>query len=74
MGIDPETVSAQQAHAVLDDLCRAEPDLVASQWYRAADERQLSRFYTGWQNWLDDQRWLRYVAGGPYGSLVKEKR
>lgn len=72
-GIDPRTVSPSDAHAVLDDLARVEPDLVASQWYQAADERQLQSFYEEWQGWLDDERWQRYLAGGPYGSLVKER-
>ena len=71
LGIDPETVSPADAHAVLDDLSRSEPDLLVCQWYRAANDRQLSRFYEMWQEWLDEQRWLRYLTDGPYGSLVK---
>ena len=71
MGVDPETVSPADAHAVLDDLSRSEPDLLVCQWYQAANDRQLSRFYEEWQGWLDEQRWLRYLDGGPYGSLVK---
>lgn len=71
MGVDPETVSPSDAHAVLDDLSRSEPELVVCQWYQAVDDRQLTRFYTMWQEWLDEQRWYRYLAGGSYGSLVK---
>jgi len=70
MGVDPENVSPSDAHAVLDDLARSEPDLVACQWYQAADDRQLSRFYEEWQEWLDEQQVYRSFAGGSYGSLV----
>ena len=64
MRIDPETVSASEAHAVLDELARSEPEFVACQWYQAADDRQLSWFYRDWEEWLDEQRWYRYLAGG----------
>ena len=69
-GVDPETLSPDDARMVLDELSRLEPDTQVSRWYRAANDRQLSRFYEEWQGWLDEQRWYRYLAGGPYGSLV----
>ena len=55
----------------VDELARAEPDLMVCQWYQSADDRQIGLFYEMWQEWLDEQRWYRYLAGGPYGSLVK---
>ena len=51
----PELTTASEAHAVLDDLCRVETDLVACQWYSNADDRQLSLFYRDWEAWLVDQ-------------------
>ena len=68
--INPETVSPDDARMVPDELSYLEPDTQVSRWYRAANDRQLSRFYEEWQGWLDEQRWYRYLAGGPYGSLV----
>jgi hypothetical protein len=47
-GKDPAEASADDALAVLDDLCRSKPELVASYWYGAASERQFKLFCREW--------------------------
>src|SRR5258708_40158254 len=46
--LDPYTVSFKEVLAVLDDLCRAKPDLVASQWYRQASEHEIRLLRREW--------------------------
>lgn len=53
--LDPELITPSEAHAVLDDLCRVETDLVACQWYSGADGRQLALFYRDWEAWQAGQ-------------------
>lgn len=67
-GVEPRTLSASEAHAVLDDLARSEPGLVACQWYKAAPDRQVSHFYREWQRWLAQQ-----VVTGNTTNAQKEK-
>jgi len=47
-GQDPTQVTADDALLVLDDLCRSEPQLVASYWYGKASERQFRLFGKEW--------------------------
>src|SRR6266705_5487089 len=57
LGIDPQkTASFQDILAVLDDLARSEPDLVASQWYTASTNHQIAALRRDWHAWLREQR------------------
>ena len=51
MQINPLEVSAQEAHAALDDYARLYPVMVGSQWYGSASEQELSQFYRDWESW-----------------------
>jgi len=51
LGIDPATLDDRQALAVLDDIARAEPALVASEWYLNATESQIKQFVREWNRW-----------------------
>ncbi len=44
MGIDPIGGAGDDALAVLDDLARTEPTLLASQWYISASDAEIRRF------------------------------
>lgn len=46
---DPSHLSSKDALVVLDDLCRAEPALVASMWYAKASENQIKLFKQEWK-------------------------
>jgi hypothetical protein len=48
LSLEDGTVPFEQVLAVLDDLSRAEPDLVASQWYRQASDHQISTLRREW--------------------------
>jgi len=48
ISIDP-FVSFQDVLAVLDDLNRAEPELVASQWYVQASDHQIQLLRREWE-------------------------
>ena len=48
ISIDP-FVPFQDVLAVLDDLNRAEPDLVASQWYAQASDHQIQLLRREWK-------------------------
>ncbi len=48
MPLDPYAISFEDVLAVLDDLCRVEPDLVASQWYRQASEHEIRLLRREW--------------------------
>ena len=47
----PQSLSAEDALKVLDDLSRKEPDLLACQWYTAASQRQITLFRREWNIW-----------------------
>lgn len=47
----PYLYSSLDALAVLDDLLRKEPDLVASQWYAKASDTQIRLFREEWERW-----------------------
>ncbi len=49
--IDPETMSAEDALAILDDLYRMTPNLVASLWYGQASDSQVKIFKREWDAW-----------------------
>lgn len=53
--------TAQEAHQALDDYARQYRNMVASQWYHAATDAQLSLFYCDWFAW---QRQQRAMLGG----------
>lgn len=48
MGIDPSTIDGRAALAVLDDLARRDPALVASVWYLGASAYQVRLFCREW--------------------------
>lgn len=50
-GRQPHFQMATSALAVLDDLLRSEPDLIASQWYDKASEAQIKLFIKEWNAW-----------------------
>jgi hypothetical protein len=62
MQLDPVTVSAEDAHVVLDDLARQCPDLVASQWYQAVSSHQMQLFYVEWEQWRQGQQQQAHVS------------
>lgn len=47
-GRNPQTVSAESAYAVLDNLFRSEPRLLAAQWYDTASDKERSKFFKEW--------------------------
>ena len=50
MGISLDrSVTFDDALCVLDDLYKAEPDLIASQWYANASEYQLTLLRRDWE-------------------------
>lgn len=51
IGIQPKIQTASQALALLDDLLRSEPDLIASRWYDTASDHQKELFEREWQKW-----------------------
>ncbi len=53
--IDLATVSAEEALAVLDDLHRAEPDLLACIWYEQASDHQIRLFRREWKRQFSPQ-------------------
>lgn len=53
-GRQPHFYTPEQALRVLDDLLRAEPDLIASQWYDKATDNQVRLFMAEWVRWCRD--------------------
>ena len=49
LGYDMAALDSQAALAILDDMARTEPDLVASQWHTAASDNQISLFMREWK-------------------------
>jgi hypothetical protein len=58
-GIEPLEMTADQALAVLDDIARSEPDLVASHWYHSASDAQITLFKSDWKRWVASQTEVR---------------
>ena len=50
--------SACDAHVALDEYARRYPDLVGSQWYHSASQKDLNCFYREWRRWQKQQRHL----------------
>lgn len=48
-GINPETLNADEAVKILDDLLRSDPTLIASMWYGEADDAAVNRFKAEWR-------------------------
>ena len=48
-GQNPASMSAADALAVLDDMYRMDPALIASMWYGEASENQLKLFEQEWR-------------------------
>lgn len=59
---DPNLLSAGVALLMLDDLARSSPELVASQWYKAATDRQIRLFAREWKTWCEYDRIERLNA------------
>ena len=53
---DPLTLTIDNAFAILDDLNRVEPDLIASQWYEAMSDRQYRLFCQELAAWQKEAR------------------
>src|SRR5258708_3262267 len=51
IGIDPRTLTADDAWGILDDLNGAEPELQASRWYRSSTIAQRTLFFREWKRW-----------------------
>jgi outer membrane protein TolC len=51
--IDP-ALPFEDVLKVLDNLCRSEPDLLASRWYREASEHQVKQLRREWQRQFHD--------------------
>ncbi len=59
-GIEPVDMTSEDALAILDDIARSEPSLVASQWYRdEASANQIKLFHQDWRKWVASQTELR---------------
>jgi len=58
--LDPLKFPAHEAHKVLDDLARREPDLIASQWYRSTSSAQMTLFYHNWEQWRKETQRLSH--------------
>ncbi len=56
--LNPTSLTAIEALAVLDDLGRSEPALIASQWYRDASDAQIKAFKKEWETWQRDSRMM----------------
>lgn len=54
--IDPVTLTVDDALAILDDLNRVEPELVACQWYSTRSDRQHRLFCQEWAAWQQEAR------------------
>ena len=59
-GINPLSVSADDAHLIIDDFARQHPDRLAAYWYRSASEREMMVFYREWRRW---QKFEQYRLG-----------
>jgi hypothetical protein len=57
MNIEPETMDADEALTVLDDIYRVDPDIIASVWYGEASDNQIKMFKREWRQW--QQKWQR---------------
>ena len=55
MGLDPMTMTPDDALAVLDDVYRVTPDLIASLWYESASDTQIDLFHKEWKQWQRSQ-------------------
>ena len=51
LGDDPTKMSAEQAHAVMDEMFRTEPTLIVSRWYDQATQEDLNKLYRAWRKW-----------------------
>lgn len=49
--IDPLTLTVDDAQAILDDLHRVEPELIACQRYSTMSDRQYRLFCQEWSAW-----------------------
>jgi len=54
-GIEPLELGAEDALAIIDDIARSEPDLVASHWYSEATDNQINLFKIEWRKWVASQ-------------------
>jgi len=54
-----QSVPFDDALAVLDDLHRSEPDLIASQWYAQASENQIKLLRREWRRQFTPSRRMR---------------
>lgn len=50
-----ESLTFDEVTAMLDDLARTEPELVASQWYSNASKSQWKMFRGEWRSWVHYQ-------------------
>lgn len=53
--IDPTTMSADDALAVMDDISRVDPQIYASVWYDQASDAQMKQFKREWNAWKRSQ-------------------
>jgi hypothetical protein len=51
-GIEPETVDADAALRILDDIYRVDPEVIASIWYGNASDNQIKQFKQEWRKWI----------------------
>jgi hypothetical protein len=52
-GIEPETLDADAALRVLDDIYRVDPEVIASAWYGNASDSQIKQFKREWRRWIN---------------------
>jgi hypothetical protein len=48
-GIEPETIDADAALRILDDIYRVDPEIIASVWYGQASDNQIREFKREWK-------------------------
>lgn len=67
LGREPLKLSVDAAMAMLDDLARREPELVASNWWVANAEtnaRQVHLFCKEWSAWKEAERTRQGIEPG----------
>lgn len=58
--INPDTASFDDVLETLDELMQAEPNLIASIWYKSAKERQINLLRRDWNEWKAEKKRLGY--------------
>ena len=55
LGMVPHHICGKDAHAIMDDLARKEPDLAVSRWYLGAKDYSIKAWIREWERWYRDE-------------------